>query len=339
MEPINCQDMVTRVNEESENRTKRIFTDAQVLRVIDEATQHLYVKQQENFKDHDLDYVDVDLTAVAWAGTFADTGQDIREFRLPNYIHRIRRIEDISNTDKPVEITHTSLQEKEQSRIGATRQMTWVWTKRSNYRGRIGFIGGTSSLTVFRIWFTRRHPPLQYGVVRNGLMIDGSGTPAIATIQLDHTPTRAGLDYTVDAFIGALIQFTAVDVSAGAGAKLAHNIDGQIRRIDSAVLWTDLVATPPLKGIQVALDEALTNSVIVNDTQYALIPQIDPEHHELVILMAALKIAKRIRSIRNIQALNGVVPDLYENFLEATTSRQAQTQDSVVNLDDVGDFS
>ncbi len=309
--PITAQDMVTRVNERCENRLGGTYTPAEVLRAIDDAVNDLYLVQQERYQDHELDYIDVNFADTVWDPFHVDSGQGIEEFQLPAYIYRIRLIEDTNQTE-PVEIPHGSLAQKELAREAhflRQVQMHWIWIRGSSVRGRIGFIGGATALSQFRIYFVRRLPPLHWGSV--------GATTNVARIELDVlTPslTRTGRALlTADAYIGALVQLNDAAIPL---------IDGQIRRLTT---YTGAIT------YQSTFDEVLAAApdVAPATSPYSLIPQIDPEFHELAILKAAFKLATVVGGMQTMDALSAEKTERQMIFDSATQVRQSQTPEYV----------
>lgn len=349
---ISAQRMVDVIARKIEDVGHTRWTRAIKLEAIDGAVQQLLLDQARQRQDHDLDFVDLNVSEqLNNAGTMTDSGQTIREWRLPDYIYEIRLIEDTTDENAPRVIPKYPLSQKEQYR-NAVAATFWIFTKGGDQRTRIGFIGELTGIDSLRVWFIRRVAPLHYGVLPNRTVggVQVACTSARLTFALASTATTvgriinrgvtytgpSGLVSTSDAYVGALVEFGT------GGGVVVDGVTDEIRKLVSGTyIQTDDAPVAPDTGFHWTwgFDELLRlpiNGSTVNCAgfSYSMVPQIAPEHHELVALMAAVRCAEDAGGFRTLEILKGKMQDLYADFLNATQSRQSQTPEFVEVYDD-----
>lgn len=350
--PISAQRMVDLVGRKIEDVAHTRWTTAVKLQAIDGAVQQLLLDQARQRQDHDLDFVDLSVSEeLNNAGTMTDSGQTIREWRVPDYVYEIRLIEDTTDENVPRVIPRYPLSQKEQYRNVAAG-MFWVWSKGGDIRTRIGFVGELTGVDSLRVWFIRRVAPLHYGVLPNRTVaaVQVGCTNARLTFALASAATTvgrvvnrgrtytgpSGLVSVSDVYVGAIVEF-----GTGAGVTVDGVTDEIRKLVSSSYIQVDDAPVAPDTGFHWTwvFDELLRlpiNGASVNCAgfSYSLVPQIAPEHHELVALMAAIRCAEEAGGFRTMDALKGKMQDLYADFLNATQSRQSQTPEFVEVSDD-----
>lgn len=345
MEPISAQRMVARINAKVENKAKQTWTDTEVLAAIDKAVERLVLLQSQSFRDQELDYVDLTIaTEKTPALTMALVG-DILVWRLPEYIRKVRRIEDTSNGTFPIEIPHLKLEEKDQYRnpnVGRLRKY-WIYMQGNEHRGRIGFTGGLTGVSTIRVWYERRVAPLHFGVARVGVVgVNPAGSTSariwFADPSSGSTAGRIlsrGITYGTGAsavsvnqvYIGAQVEFG----NSNSGT-FVEGVTDQIRRLVGSVYGR--VNDPGTDDWQWVFDEVLQrpgDGALLTCAQfsYSLIPQIEPEHHPLVEVVAAMLLAQESGSKRMVDSLREQHEVGITQFQQACSDRQNQTFDQV----------
>lgn len=348
MEPISAQRMVARINAKVENKAKQTWTDTEVLAAIDKAVERLVLLQSQSFRDQELDYLDVNVTTeTTLSGGMVLVG-DLMVWRIPEFIRKVRRIEDTSNGSFPIEIPHLKLEEKDQYRnpnVGRLRKY-WIYMQGNEHRGRVGFTGSLTGVSTMRVWYERRVAPLHFGVARVGTVL---GVPAgstgtriwFADPGLATTAGRIlsrGITYGTGAstvtrnevYIGAQVEFG----NSNSGT-FVEGVTDQIRRFTSSVYGTvDDVPAPDTLDWQWLFDEPLqrpSDGALLTCAQfsYSLIPQIEPEHHPLVEVVAAMLLAQESGSKRMVESLREQHEVGITQFQQACADRQYQTIDQV----------
>lgn len=345
MEPISAQRMVARINAKIENKARQTWSDTEVLAAIDKSVERLVLVQSQSFRDQELDYVDVNVTTERTiTGSMVLGSQELLEWRLPEFIRKVRRIEDTTSSTYPIEIPHLKLEEKDQYRnpnVGRLRKY-WIYIRGNESRGIIGFTGQLTGVSTIRVWYERRVAPLHYGVARVGTHLaqpaGSTGTriwfadPAAATTA--GRIISRGVTYlngaTVVArnnvYIGAQVEFgTASNVTVeGVSDQIRKLVASQFQIVNdpSTVDWTwtfDEVLQRPSDGV------ILTCALF----SYSLIPQIEQEHHPLVEVVAAMILAQESGSKRMVDSLREQHDIGLNQFQQACADRQNQTPDQV----------
>lgn len=358
--PISAERMVTRIRNKIEDRSTANprWSNAEILEQIDLAVQYLLNEQAKNRQDHDLDFVDVSVaTETNFAGTMAASGQEIREWRVPDYVNKIRLIEDTTESSNPRPIPKAPFEQKEllrwDSRWSPPRAY-WIFTKGGDQRTRIGFVGNLVGISTFRVWFIRRAAPLHYGVLPNRTVgaAQVGCTSARLTFALATAATTvgriinrgvtytgpSGLVSTSEVYIGAMVEF-----GLGAGV-VVDGVTDEIRKfVGSQYLQVDDAPVAPDTGfhwtwvfdelLRLPLSGATINCAGFN---YSLVPQIGPEYHELVLMLASRKLAGEAGSNRIQATIQNEIQVLFPDFLESTQDRQHQVPEFVQILDTDG---
>ena len=340
-EILSAQQMVPLVGRKVEDRGGRRFDATATLRAIDQAVEALNLKQQEAGQDHGLDYLDVNVAAARADFQVTAVGQeiqDISEWLVPENIWRIRRIEDTTTGNRPVEIPHGILRQKEFNRDSRFRRASnyWQYQRHGAVGEVIGFVGGLRGITSFRCWFIRTIPPLHYGIAKSGL--NAAGPPV--EVASDSTSIWFSLGSQGagpiiekgDVYRGAKIKFglgTAVPYTG-----TIHGVTDEIRTFTLGFRRTD-VATPLTASVWTWLFHrqltvpGTSAGIPCAGFYYSLVPQIDPQHYELVIVDAAHRLAQDSGSLRTIAALKTTRDELLAQFLDATQRRQTQTPEFI----------
>lgn len=350
--PISAERMVTRIRNKIEDRSTSNprWSNDEILEQIDLAVQYLLNEQAKNRQDHDLDFVDLSVaTETNLAGTMATTGQEIREWRVPDYINKIRLIEDMTDSSNPRVIPKYPFEQKEQLRTDmrwAPPRSFWIFTEGGDLRQRIGFVGNLTGIATIRVWFIRRAAPLHYGVCPAGLVggLQVANTNARMRFAATATAGRIinrGVTYTTPAvvtassvYIGALVEFGRI-----AGVR-ADGVTDEIRKlISSTYIVVDDAPIPDTTDWVWAFDELLSlpisgASVNCAGFNYSLVPQIGPEYHELVLMLASRKLAGEAGSNRIQATIQTEIQVLFPDFLESTQDRQHQVPEFVQVYDE-----
>lgn len=332
-EPISARRMAAMVCDEIDNPDFAHWTPTKTLSVIDQAIQHLYLIEQDARQSHEMDVLDVDVATARAAGTLTPQGSEplnLSEWLVPDYVYRIRLIENTSRGTVSPEIPFTDMSDREEVKR-QMRSASWTWTRRGETRQKIGFIGQLAGVSSFRVWYARRLPPLHYGTAKSGL------NDAVPPVEAASTAARIWFDIGTDGagriiergevYVGSLIEFGSHPTNGN-----VLGVTDEVRCIDAGAMT--LLTTPLQYAWLWQFDQILQHPGTLTTLncvghEYSLIPQIGQEHHELVILMAATRLAKATGSVKNIQLLKGEAGDLYTKFIDAVQLRQAQTVEKV----------
>lgn len=380
---MNCQRMVTRVNEKIENRSGATWSATKVLEAIDEAVQSLVIMQQESYQDYELDYVDLTIATETTAGRMVQGNQNLLEWRLPEYIHKVRRIEDTTTTAIPNEIPYVDLPKKEQMRdyLFKAAQFHWTYIQRSTLLSKIGFIGSLFGVTSIRVWFIRRVAPLHFGspipiatTARDGSVAGTTTLTVLSTANLragmvirigrtgtggDETKTIQTVLTATTVQLTAVLQFTHTNVTADSVEALNAFIfpntfsppttaGRTLSRSDAYIGGHVEITNDTLAGNQDALLQITAYEgyariptfhanlpvPVTAATTYALLPQIEPEHHELVVVWAAVRLAEESGSQKMIGTLSGKLASLMDDFKNGIENRQHATPSFVLHRDE-----
>lgn len=380
---MNAQRMVTRVWEKIENRSGATWDASKTLEAIDESIQSLVIMQQEAYQGYEQDYVDLTVLTEKTAGRMVQGIQDILEWRVPEYIHKVRRIEDTTNGDLPNEIPFTDLMKKEQMRDFRQKagQHHWFFSRRSMLLQQVGFIGSLTGVTSIRVWYIRRVAPLHFytptAITTNAQ--DGSVVATTTLTVLSTTNLRAGMVVRIgrgtvrveDRTIQTVLTATTVQLTTALGFTHTTVQNDTVEPLNAFIFQATIPASstaPPTSGGRVVSRDDLyigatieiTNDVtspttlagnldtllqvtayygypriamfhtsltapVTSATTYAMVPQIEPEHHELVVVWAAVRLAEESGSQKMIGTLSGKLGKLMQDFQNGIENRQHQT--------------
>lgn len=319
---LGCRALKDLVNAEIENRTQQRakWSSDDVLRALDFADQELWNVATQATKDHQLDSLDVNVAAAQAAGAMTAENsivQGIREWRVPETVGVIRRIENTTGTE-PRKIDFVATSAKDASRAAASMHGAafWIWSKWSNVRGLIGFVN-SASIASFRVWYIRRPPPLHYGTARSGLDTAGAETASTASrIWLDKGTEGAGeLVQKDDIYRGSLIRFNGTPA-----ATTVIGVTDQVRMLTSGTAVT--ITSPVASAMLWTFDELLTINCAT--FFYELVPQAYPEHYRLLILIAARQLLQWAQAMKQVAMIDSDMPRHMENFEQMVTDRQRQ---------------
>lgn len=376
---MNCQRMVTRVGEKVENRSGGTWTATKVLEAIDEAVQSLIITQQEAYKDYELDYTDLNVAIETTAGRMVNTGQNLLEWRVPEFMHKIRRIEDTTSSDTPVTIPAVDLQRKELMRDIRFKAggHHWLYTRRSTVFSQVGFVGMLEGVSTIRVWYIRRVAPLHYGTAQLAPATTVNVNSASGQVVLNVASTTgfaAGMRVRIAEGIAArdetreiltVTSATQLTLTANLGfTHLAVDADtveavnvlrfagtpaaGRIVRRDDAYVGAvlELTSNSPAGVIDqmAVVDDYISSqqdavvdddwrSVLTTATTYAMVPQIEPEHHELVVIWASMRLAEETGSQKMMNTLGPKLDKLMNDFVNAIEHRQHQTPQFVFHAE------
>jgi len=333
--PISAQAMVPLVAAKIDNRALRTWSPTQTLAAIDAATQALVILEGEQKKDHELDYMDLVVATETAAGRMGLMGQDILEWRLPEIIRRLRLIEDTTDPNAPREIPFSPLELKETERETRFRRTLhfWVWGKGSKIRPRVAFVGALKGARTIRCWYVRRCAPLHYGTAKSGLIGITETASTSARIQFDLGASGAGtIVNRPSVYDGSMVQIGTL-----AGTSVPGVTDSIRTLNNSAWVFVDPAAAVPV--LTHIFDETLNAQTTGIPTYpcasmfYSLIAQVDPEHHELVILMAAVRQAEEAGAMRTLEILGPKMEMLLSQFVSTSSARQIQEPEFIQSRD------
>lgn len=296
MPPLNALRMVERLARKVEDQAHKVTTETEKLQALDEACQDLKLKLVEQYQDDDLDYVDISPTAGVAVST------DLTEFYLPEWCYKVRLVEDTSQPGDPVEIPYAHMHSKERyaGRLFSRVPRCWLFARGGNVFQRIQLRGAIAGLASFRVWFVRRYAPLHYGTAQTN-----ASTSKIA-LAVDGAATTKGRVLGRD---GAYNHF-AVEITGGTPSGLKD----QIRLLSGHVGSTGLC------DVHTPWTVAPTNT-----TQYAMVTPLGQEFHELVILLAAVKLLQDTGSQTQIGLLTQEIGRFFAQYDISAAKRQAQT--------------
>jgi hypothetical protein len=303
--------MVAEIAAKVEDENHETWSAVEKLQAIDAAAQHLFVAISQQYEDYELDFVD--LTRAANGTALSSTRT---RFTLPDFIYRVRLIENLQDADNPIKVPYRTLGTKDSDRVYPLSRGShvWHWERRGGLRPTIVVVGESGNFTTLRIWYIRRLPPLHYGTAAPhataSQMKFGSGSNVTGRVLLRDS-----------AYVGALVEFTNNDPS-GIQDRVAV-IESYARVSEPAGAYVCTLDNN-LGGLLVSKSSSPTAT-----TTYALVPQIESEHHELVVVEAAVRLLEDVGGEKQIATLSAKHTRLLDAFRVATDSRQQQTSRSV----------
>jgi hypothetical protein len=288
---LNCVKAITRVRRRVQDANSIAFQDVEVLEAIDDALQPIYTTLRLAGRGDEMDRLAVPRSSMT------EITSEVLEFRLPETVGEIRLIEgETSSTTKPVPLLHAQhLMEKESGRgFGSLNQPVWFFS-RFGRPGEIQIRGRSIEFTNFNIWHARHWPPLHYGTATAG---------GANTLTFPAAPT-GDLSLRDDVYIGMDVEITADPASPA-------NV-GALGRI------TDYVG-----ATRVATFEANWPAVTSNQTTYALVVPLEPEHTDYMVEEAAFELFSQLGETEALQQMAMRLGHLRERFTVSVQHRQTQ---------------
>lgn len=283
---LTTDDVLQRVRERIHDREGQAFDDQEVLRAADDGLRRIFDVLRTTGEMRGLDSLDV---AVATDLTVLETG--VRQYQLPEFVADIQMVEAVGSTGFPVQIMHSSLEEKDLSR-GTFRSVGTLWNW--GPPGTIQIRGDLQSFSTMRLWFIRAIPPMCYAVGSGA----GSTTTLTATAASAPSMLKRAQAYEKQQF----------QVTAGAASDLAKLVRCTTFAVAAGV------AT-------VTFSPALASATGTTTRMSMLVP-LDPQHSEYLCDLAAMALMARQGSKEEIALVSMALAQSREAF-ETGISRRS----------------
>lgn len=269
-----------------------------------------YVNQAQRFMM--LKRLESDQQFYLESDTFTNLGMNFvtegkfSVVRIPDFVFSIARIEQqtsVSAFNDAEEITHVPLMNAtgdtllRNTRIYSVRGLRWTFLGRR----KLGFMGADAGGGQFRLYFTRTQPDLVYFKASDG------------------STTTIDVDVTTDALRGILLG--REDYYVGAKIQVISASDAAPQEETAWITGYENVGGYPT--FRFTFEPALSAAIAADD-EIALIPNLEPEYHELLGYLSTQRALDREGEFNTKFAQSETMKQLWQQFLASGESRQSQ---------------
>lgn len=284
--------IITRIRDRLNEATANIFTDAELVRYIDEAAQDLFRQQSqvdESYHNH--------VTTILGSAS-RDVSTDTRLYDLRQWVHKIIAVRPLGTGSQARENTIPAMTLHNQS------GSFWAF----HGMNRI-MVQGSNAGDDIQLYTSKVPAHLNIGTVNAANDV----LPAATTMFMDHETMTYDIEYEEDAYANSIIEIVSVNAAG-------HIVEGQCRTCTSSTNVTSVAGNP---FTQMTIDRAWDVIPIAAD-RWELRPEVSPAHISYLVLLAAQKAYVKKS---NWEAMKTMQPDIQREsmrFIESITPRQEQ---------------
>ncbi len=285
--------IVTRVRDRLNEATANIFTDAELVRYIDEAAQDLFRQQSqvdESYHNH--------VTTILGASS-RDVSTDTRLYDLRQWVHKIIAVRPSGTGSQSRENTIPAMTLHNQS------GSFWAFHGMSRI-----MVQGADAGSDLQLYVSKGPAGLNVGTVSTVADVSASQTQ----LYLDHATMTYDIEFEVDAYANSMFEMTDVNSSG-------HIVEGQVRQ---CVASENVTSSTGLPFTKCTMDRPWDTIPVAAD-KWEMRPEVHTAHISYLVLLASQKAYVKKS---NWEALRTIQPDIQREsmrFIESITPRQEQT--------------
>lgn len=297
---MNVTQLIQAMRDRLDESSANVWTDVELLRYADQAIRTMVRRQA----DVDESYANMEYTVSSTdLRQPSEVGSDVYVLDTPYWLYRVNELRETQtsatgarNAPVPYRTLH--------NRAGRF----WTFDRLNRLR-----LVNTGRLNV-TMQVTKDPAPL----MRATLDTDTFASPTTAVFYVKHTsadPTGVIVEKEKDAYANSIWEITGVD-------SATRQPSGQRRRVkasETVVNGSGVVYT------KLTLDRPFTIQPAASDT-LEMVPEVQPVHHEYLILLACKKAWLRKANLQSLEAMKEDLRSEEERFLAGITPRQDQEQ-------------
>lgn len=295
---MNVTQLIQAARDRLDESSANVWTDVELLRYADQAIRHMIRRQadvDESYHNFEYTVPSADLRQPS------EAGGDVYVLDLPYWTYRV-----------------TELRESQSSTTGS-RSAPVPFRTLHNRAGRFWTFDRLNRLRLVntgRLNVTMQVTKDPAPLMRITLDTDAFSGPTTSQFFVKHStadPTGVIVEKEKDAYANSIWELTGVD-------STSRQPSGQRRRArasETVVNSTGIVYT------KVTLDRPFTVQPASGDT-LEMLPEVQPVHHEFLILLTCKKAWLRKANIQSLEAMKDDLRSEEERFLAGITPRQDQ---------------